>query len=222
MNLIWNGKNATKNILSGSTFLSIMPQAGTQSLVKNEAGDILINSKLFGKGRIILSLINDSYTWALGNQMKDYSSFWTYILQKVGKEKEMAKSYTFPKIPLVNTEIVIQSDSSGLEINKDTVALLQDPTIQFEYRGSWWPRNIGWQSIDNDTEWLYIFGESAWMGVRASEKLSDTQKSLKEEIRNSEEEKIAHQSYEDRINPFWFYILFLFCCLYLWLEVKLS
>jgi hypothetical protein len=222
MNLMWNGKNTTKNILKGSTFLSIMPQAGTQSLVKNEAGDILINSKLFGKGRIILSLINDSYTWALGNQMKDYSSFWTYILQKVGKEKEMAKSYTFPKIPLVNTEIVIQSDSSGLEINKDTVALLQDPTIQFEYRGSWWPRNIGWQSIDNDTEWLYIFGESAWMGVRASEKLSNTQKSLKEEIRNSEEEKIAHQSYEDRINPFWFYILFLFCCLYLWLEVKLS
>lgn len=222
MNLSWEGKYAPKNNLKGSTFLSIMPQAGTQSLVKNESGDILINSKLFGKGRIILSLINDSYTWALGNQMKDYSSFWTYLLQKAGKEKEMNVSYAFPKIPIINKELIIQSDSSRLKINEDKIALIQDPTLQFEHKGSWWPKNIGWQSIDNNAEWLYVFGESAWTGVRASEKLSNTQKTIKEEIRNIKEEKIGNESYEDRVNPFWFYILFLFCCLYLWLEVKLS
>ena len=222
MNLSWNGEYAPKNNLKGSTFLSIMPQAGNQSLVKNESGDILINSKLFGKGRIILSLINDSYTWALGNQMKDYSSFWTYLLQKAGKEKEINVSYAFPKIPLINKELIIQSDSSRLKINEDKIALIQDPTLQFEYKGSWWPKNIGWQSIDNNKEWLYVFGESAWPGVRASEKISNTQKSFREEISNIKEEKISSLIYEDRINPFWFYILFLFCCLYLWLEVKLS
>jgi hypothetical protein len=154
--------------------------------------------------------------------MKDYSSFWTYILQKAGKEKEMNVSYAFPKIPLINKELIIQSDSPRLKINEDKIALIQDPTLQFEYKGSWWPKNIGWQSIDNNEEWLYVFGESAWPGLGASEKLINTQKSLREEIRDNKEEKIGNLIYEDRINPFWFYILFLFCCLYLWLEVKLS
>lgn len=222
MNLTWNGQEATKNILQGSTLLSIMPQSGTQSLVKNESGDILISSKLLGKGRIVLSLINDSYTWVLGNQLNDYSSFWTYILQKAGKKKESSVNYILPQIPILDQELQLSSDSSRLNINDDQIALIQDPVLQFEQRGNWWPKNIGWQSIDNEQEWIYVFDKSAWRGVRAAEKIKNTKKRWMLEKKESIEEKFANSIYEDQISAIWFYILFLLCCTYLWLEEKLS
>jgi hypothetical protein len=222
MNLTWNGQEATKNILQGSTLLSIMPQSGTQSLVKNESGDILISSKLLGKGRIVLSLINDTYTWVLGNQLNDYFSFWTYILQKAGKKKERSVNYILPQIPIINKELQLSSDSLKLNINNDQLALIQDPVLQFEHRGSWWPEKTGWQSIDNEQEWIYVFDKSAWKGVRAAEKIKNTKKRWMLEKKESIEEKFANSSYEDQISAIWFYILFLLCCTYLWLEEKLS
>jgi hypothetical protein len=222
MNLTWNSQEATKNILQGSTLLSIMPQSGTQSLVKNESGDILISSKLLGKGRIVLSLINDSYTWVLGNQLNDYSSFWTYILQKAGKKKESSVNYILPQIPIINKELQLSSDSLKLNINNDQLALIQDPVLQFEHRGSWWPEKTGWQSIDNEQEWIYVFDKSAWRGVRAAEKIKNTKKRWMREKKESIEEKFANSIYEDKVSAIWFYILFLLCCTYLWLEEKLS
>jgi hypothetical protein len=175
-----------------------------------------------GKGRIVLSLINDSYTWVLGNQLNDYSSFWTYILQKAGKKKESSVNYILPQIPILNQELQLSSDSSGLNINNDQIALIQDPVLQFEQRGSWWPKNIGWQSIDNEQEWIYVFDKSAWRGVRAAEKIKNTKKRWMREKKESIEEKFANSIYEDKVSAIWFYILFLLCCTYLWLEEKLS
>jgi hypothetical protein len=222
LNLTWDGQKATKNILQGSKLLSIIPQSGTQSLVKNESGEILISSKLLGKGRIILSLIDDSYTWVLGNQLNDYSSFWTYILQKAGKKKERGGNYTHLQIPIINKELQLSSDSSQLNINDDLIALIQDPILQFEKRGSWWPKNTGWQSIDNEQEWIYVFYESAWKGVRAAEKIKNTKKIWMLDKKDNFEEKILNSIVEDQVSGIWFYILFLICCTYLWLEQKLS
>jgi hypothetical protein len=199
-----------------------MPQSGTQSLVKNELGDILISSKLLGRGKIVLSLINDTYTWVLGNQLNDYSSFWTYVLQKAGKKKEIAVNYSIPQIPIINKELQLSSDSLKLNINGDQLALIQDPVLQFEQRGSWWPEKTGWQSIDNEKEWIYVFDESAWKGVRAAEKIKNTKKRWMLEKKDSIKEKFANSIYEDQFSAIWFYILFLLCCTYLWLEEKLS
>jgi hypothetical protein len=222
IDLKWEGQAATKNVLQGSLSLSIMPQAGSQNLVKNELGDILINSKLLGKGKLILSLINDTYTWILGNQIKDYTSFWTFILQKAAKKKDVAVSYTFPQIVVINKFNEIGTDSSRLKINDDKITLIQDPILQFEQKGIWWPKNSGWQSANDDNSWLYTFEESAWPLVRASQRLNDTKKSLTAENQGDKKDGEFYSNYEDRLSPIWFYLLFLICCTYLWLEQKLS
>jgi hypothetical protein len=222
IDLKWEGQAATKNVLQGSLSLSIMPQAGSQNLVKNELGDILINSKLLGKGKLVLSLINDTYTWILGNQIKDYTSFWTYILQKAAKKKDVAVSYTFPQIVVINKFNEIGTDSSRLKINDDKITLIQDPILQFEQKGIWWPKNSGWQSANDDNSWLYTFEESAWPLVRASQRLNDTKKSLTAENQGDKKDGEFYSNYEDRLSPIWFYLLFLICCTYLWLEQKLS
>ncbi|NQV75825.1 MAG: hypothetical protein HQ491_07215, partial [Bacteroidetes bacterium] len=54
LKLNWEGHSALKAILQGSSSIEILAQAGTQSLVKNERGNILTNSKLFGQGKILL------------------------------------------------------------------------------------------------------------------------------------------------------------------------
>jgi hypothetical protein len=51
LKLNWEKHSALKAILQGSSSIEILGQAGTQSLVKNERGNILTSSKLFGKGK---------------------------------------------------------------------------------------------------------------------------------------------------------------------------
>jgi hypothetical protein len=58
--------------------------------------------------------------------------------------------------------------------------------------------------------------------VRAAEKIKNTKKRWMLEKKESIEEKFANSSYEDQVSAIWFYILFLLCCTYLWLEEKLS
>lgn len=222
MKLTWDGQIALKNTFPSNTFLTIQPLTGAQHLVKNEAGEILISSKLFGKGKVVLNLINDSYTWILGNQGKDYASFWTNILNKAGKKKEKGINYEFPQISTENSEVQLISDSSKINVNKDEIALKQNATLQFEYGGSWWPSTIGWQSIDNEQDWIYVFKESAWETLRASQKIKNTRKSLGDFNEEFTKEENSIKVREEGVNPIWFYILFLLCCTFLWLEAKLS
>ena len=227
--LTWEKHTALKAILQGSSSIEILAQAGTQSLVKNERGNILTNSKLFGQGKILLTVINDSYTWMLGNQEEDYSSFWSYILQKAARKKENPESLAVHFLPVVNkdTDIEFQTETgniSRIQIKGEKIAFKQHPIISFQETGSFWPSESGWQSFqfkNTDTNWFYVFDEKAWTEVKASEKLKNTQNFIEQSAKNITTRNGAVQVYKDSIHPIWFYILFLLCCTYLWLEVKL-
>ena len=228
--LNWEGHSAIKTVLQGSSSIEIMAQAGTQSLVKNESGNILTNSKLFGKGKILLTVINDSYTWMLGNQEKDYYNFWSYILEKAARKKENSESIAVNFLPLINknTGIELQTESDNIpaiQVNEERINLEQHPLMSFQQTGSFWPANSGWQSFKSENtepNWFYVFDKEAWRVVKASEKLKNTQIFIERSEENITTENGAIEVHEDTIHPIWFYILFLLCCTYLWLEVKLS
>ena len=227
--LTWEKHTALKAILQGSSSIEILAQAGTQSLVKNERGNILTNSKLFGQGKILLTVINDSYTWMLGNQEEDYSSFWSYILQKAARKKENPEILAVHFLPVINkdTGIEFQTETgniSRIQIKGEKIAFKQHPLMSFQETGSFWPSEPGWQSFqfgNTDSNWFYVFDEKAWTEVKASEKLKNTQNFIEQSAKNITTGNGAVQVYKDTIHPIWFYILFLLCCTYLWLEVKL-
>jgi hypothetical protein len=96
--------------------------------------------------------------------------------------------------------------------------------MSFQETGSFWPAESGWQSIqseNNDSNWFYVFDKKAWREVKALEKLKNTRIFIERSEKNITTENGAIKVYEDTIHPIWFYILFLLCCTYLWLEVKL-
>jgi hypothetical protein len=228
--LTWEGHSAIKTVLQGGNSMEIIAQSGTQSLVKNESGDILTNSKLSGKGRMLLTVINDSYTWILGNNMEDYSSFWSYILEKAGRKKETSERFVINSLPVINRETGIEFQSEtgitpGIQVNKESIAFKQHPMMSFMQTGLFWPSQPGWQSIQSksaDINWLYVFKKNAWNVVKASEKLKNTRIFIERSEEKITSEKEAMKVYEDTVPSIWFYILFLLCCTYLWLEVKLS
>ena len=229
LKLNWEKHSALKAILQGSSSIEILGQAGTQSLVKNERGNILTSSKLFGKGKILLTVINDSYTWMLGNQEEDYSSFWSYILQKAARKKENPESLAVHSLPVINKDMGIEiqtetGNKSHFQIKGEKLAFKQHSLMSFQETGSFWPSEPGWQSFqfeNTDSNWFYVFDEKAWTEVKASEKLKNTQNFIEQSAKNITTGNGAVQVYKDTIHPIWFYILFLLCCTYLWLEVKL-
>lgn len=222
LNLIWENKKVKKEIINSKTSLHIQATPGNQNLIKNDSGEVLISSKLVGEGKLILSLIQDSYTWLLRDQKSEYATFWTYILNKAINKKEKSNSSIITKIAYLNKKIELKTDSSEIQINKDKIALYQDPILQFEWIGTWWPKNIGWQSINNEKDKLYVFDKSAWSIVRASEKIENMKHQLQLFKDVQKKEEIEDSFYEEQISTIWFYFLFLICCTYLWLEEKLS
>ena len=164
-----------------------------------------------------------------GYSALDYSSFWTYILENAARKKENSESLAVNFLPVINknTGIEFQTETeniSQIQINGEKIAFKQHPMMRFQVTGSFWPLELGWQSFqfkNTDTNWFYVFDEKAWTEVKALEKLKNTQHFIKQSAENFAERKGELKVYEDTIHPIWFYTLFLLCCTYLWLEVKL-
>lgn len=227
--LSWQGHLAKKEVLPGSAAIEIMPQPGTQALVKNERGNILVSSRLSGKGRIMLSTIADSYTWMLGNNNRDYTSYWSFILEKAARKKEVPESWSLNTLPLVNTALRMEVETEqdilpSVLANGSRITFSQDPVLDFRWSGIFWPSESGWQSfrsVNSDTNWFYVSDNSAWKAIRAGEKLKNTRKFIEHAASDVTANTGLAQTYTDSVPPVWFYILFLLCCTYLWLEAKM-
>lgn len=229
ISLNWDGYKAKKTVLPGSVAAEILPQPGTQALVRNERGIILVNSKLYGKGRIILSTLSDSYTWMLGNNTGDYTSFWSLLLEKAARRKELTHSWSVNTFPLVNKGVRMEVENLSDSIpqalaNESRITLKQDPVLDFRWSGTFWPLREGWQTfglLNSDKGWLYVSGEKSWKGILAAEKSTNTRKVTQQARADNINEKGSFKTIKATVPAIWFYLLFILCCTYLWLEAKM-
>ncbi len=232
ISLNWDDFNTKKMTLSSSGSFRILPKEGNQALVKDDKANIIVSSKLFGRGRILLSSINDSYTWILGNDLKSYSSYWSKLIGDIARMKELNTVWALKDpLPVLNqqTAIIIETESDSIPVASSEGELLkfaQDDVLGFQWTAPYWPRKAGWQLLESGTSqnsiqsWFYVFNKNDWASVKAIEKIKNNNKVAENTLAGNNEQNSVERYYRETVPPAYFFILFLLSCTYLWLEAK--
>lgn len=232
--LKWDDYSANKMTLPGSVAFKIMPKDGNLALVNDEKANVLVSSKLYGSGRIILSSIQDTYTWILGNDLKSYASYWSKLLENAARKTELNSAWIlnnpFMRVNQEN-QIILETSSDSIPLGHsdgEPLRFAQDPVLGFQWEAPVWPKKSGWHSLDygirNTTDinksWYFIFDKNDWSVIHAARKIKNTRKQAEQHFKYKSEQINKFKSYKETIPEIYFYILFILSCTYLWLEAK--
>jgi hypothetical protein len=184
-----------------------------------------------GSGRIGSTVFQNTFELILNGQAKTYQSFWSKIIENLSKPKMLSVQWsashnlayknqpfqfelrtTFPK-PIVKS-------SEGY-----TIPLKRDVHVKSLWKGKVYPREIGWNQnfISQDTidskEVLHYFvtDSSQWKSITNF----NTIEANENRFNNSSSSEIKPRTTLKLVNPLWFFMLFILCSGYLWLEPKL-
>lgn len=229
--LNWAGHTATKSTGPSVSSLEIVPATDQQPLVSDKQNHILASSKISGAGRIVINTLNDTYTWVLANNLPDYASYWSYLLGKAARKSTPTLTISpINQFPTVNeqTDLELENHPDSLpEVKADNVSLkfAQNPTAQYLRTARYWPAVTGWQDIYSSGQKVaawYIFDKTDWINAKASKKLDETRSFINEQQTSVRTAEQAVSAYTYTVPTFYFFILLVLCCTYLWLEPKLS
>jgi hypothetical protein len=222
---IINGqKSASAKLAYGSAH--IIYQNGTQPLVKTNER-LIAASALYGSGKIILTTLNNTFSWMLGGNKQDYSTLWSAMISKAaGNGDEMANAVSFSSLPVAGEPIVLQvlqSNASPITVNNEPVAPSQNPVVPFEWDATYRPSSAGWKKFkqgDKITNW-FVYSNNNWQALQSAEKLMATTQYVALHPNNSIVTKQIHQKVQIEVPKIYFYILLLMACTFLWIETKL-
>lgn len=228
----WDDYKVKKMNSGSSALFRILPKDGSLALVRDNESNILVSSQLFGKGRVLLSGINDTYTWILDNDFKSYAAFWSKIIGDNAKSKEINTLLALKNpLPILNQEttLIIESNYDTIPILRSEAEFLkfkQDPVLGFQWSAPFWPKKIGWNLLESGNfpdliqTWFYVFNKNDWATVNAVARVKNNKKMAEKSFSERIGEYNSDKYYSEAVPPVYFYILFLLSCTYLWLEAK--
>lgn len=213
---------------------AIRPHWGLQPLIEDEMERILAGASHRGAGLIGLSLIRDSYRWILEGNAQYHAAYWSYLLTAlVRKDQHQARWITPTTKPIIvdqPLDLTVETSATfpiGL-VNAETgepdsIFLQQDLTEPRRWRGTFWPREAGWQQISiagQESHWFYVYEKKNWSTWQAAQKIVATQRQalLYSNL------PLGQRRLEPQARPIsmvWFFVLFLISNACLWLEKKL-
>lgn len=226
----WPGNTAKKMSTTLSPPLEILPSLGDQPLVKDGQGHIIVSSKLYGAGRIILTTLADTYSWMLGNNPADYSSYWSFLIEKAARKTELTEQWSImDQFPTVNKQTLIRLENVSdtvphAEIESMPLRFQQDQIQSSFWTAEYWPSVSGWYTVTTNYQQTggYVFDHDDWRSVKAEQKITNTRKFISNSKAELKAAANPQNFYRYTIESIYFFILFVLCCSYLWLETKLS
>ncbi len=230
ISLSWAGQTAKKASPPTGWVMDIVARPDEQALVRDNKNHILVSSKLYGAGRMIVSTVPDTYTWMLSNNAADYSSYWSHILEKAARKTEPSESWALlDKFPVVNSPVPLRLESAATNIPSASAAniplhLAQGALQSYQWDAEYWPSEAGWQSVRSGSKegWWYVYGDGDWGSVRRAERIENTERFVRERKEKVQEVGSVARTYMYTVAAVWWYVLFLVACAYLWVEGKLS
>lgn len=207
----------------------------TKSLVTESAGATLVAQQSRGWGKVAASLLTDTYRWALASKSGVYETYWTFLVQQLARKTWTAQEWTIPPLPVMDQPASLQlsyftSDSMATPVGeiytadsvRTAIHFRQDPLLPHLWTSTFWPESGGWHRVRTSSEEgtaFYVFAHGDWQTVRQAQR--------------REQNRALHQSATPALKAFqaisipyevpaiYFFLLFLVCSGFLWLEEKL-
>lgn len=205
----------------------IRSQNGTQSLVNDVQGHLLVSTSLAGPGRLTFTTVNNTFNWMLAGDKDDYADFWSLLISKTARKGVVAGNWLASPLPMVNQPLQLQLETSltpgQISIERSMVAPVQNLLIPFEWGDTYWPATAGWHSIrqnNGQPAWCYVYEKDEWQGVKAFEKMAETRRYAKTNTVSATVTKQIHEKMRIDVPKIYFYLVLLLACSFLWVESK--
>jgi hypothetical protein len=199
----------------------IIYRDGTQPLVKTKER-VLAGSALYGSGRIVFTTLNNTFSWMLGGNKKDYTALWATLINKAARRNEEPENdIQFSSLPVAKQPVILQvsqGNASPIIINNELMAPAQSPAVPFEWVVTYRPSSAGWKNLKQGS-W-FAYSQNDWKSLRSAEKISATKKYAALHPNSQIVTKQIQQKVWIDIPKLYFYILLLAACTFLWIETK--
>lgn len=206
--------------------LSIQFQDGMRPLVTNARGHLLAATSLTGNGKLVYTLINNSFSWALAGNKGDYAKLWSALIRQAARKTPPEANWAIhTDIPSVSepVDLLLQSEIAGIA-TAGSAALPpdQNPLLLFEYHYQYRPETTGWQLVKagNATNWWYVYGDEEWQSIRKLKKQADTRHYSLSLAGANDVTKQIQKKATILVSKIYAYILLLLACTFLWAEAK--
>jgi hypothetical protein len=226
---ITNGEMAPA-ILPVDQPLFIRYKNGMQPLVTDSVNNIITGMIAEGAGRIAFSTLNNTYNWQLSGNTKSYSYFWSDLLQKTARQKISETSFeTSSLLPVEQESVSIvyganDGTSQGLTVDGKKLALAQNGNLTDQWHGTYWPLKPGWQLGVNEqgiTNNWYVYDKYDWKYVKAQKKINATKQYVQNGGEITKNERVEEKGLPVPVPLAYFFLPFIICCGFLWMERKI-
>ncbi|AWM32808.1 hypothetical protein DDQ68_08455 [Hymenobacter nivis] len=212
---------------------TLRPSTALQPLVQGPDAALVAAKRRFGLGAVVVSVVPETFRWALQGQDAGYASFWNRLLSAATPAAPAAATWRVATgWPKAQNSTALHLEAGAFPSAPPTVRALaggptvalplrQDPRLPEWSTALFWPAAAGWHQVQGPGKTsfsFYVFGPDDWQGPEAQ------QRQLAAAQRASAAPGPAATAPGAVQEPWpagWFFGLFLLAAGYLWLEEKL-
>ena len=228
--LTWPGVSAA---VRTSLPAHLRPTAALKPLVSGPGTALVAASRRFGLGTVVVSVVPETFRWALQGQSTAYGSFWSQLLEAATPPPALAATWQLasrwprPQHPLTlrlsgalpppTERPTVRRLVGGAAVQ---LALAQDTRLPEWSTAQYWPRAAGWHQVQGPGRAAYnffVFDSAAWRGPE----LTERRQALAQLTTATKLNGAATGSVQEPWPTGWFFGLFLLAIGFLWLEEKL-
>ncbi len=202
--------------------------------ITTREGELLGVYRPYGLGRILGSVLRDTYQLPLQGNQASYNALWTALLNAALPPAEQGLQWKAQtELPRKDApfRFQVRTTSDSTRVLDDTgqvIPLMQDFHLPYLWEGTDYPLAPGWNRLsaaesgeantegDPESFDFYTFGEDDWQAREASARLAANRREFNGQLAN--QEPVMEVA---AISPLWGFMLFLLCMGWLWLEPRL-
>ncbi|WP_318345581.1 hypothetical protein [Flagellimonas baculiformis] len=183
------------------------------------------------KGKMATSILQDTYHLLLDGNQDAYAKLWTQLLNELARQQEVETEWqALTDIPRKDQpfdfKLRTTMESPQVETGQGTgIPLLQDFSVSTLWNGTRYPRNVGWNhlglSVDSLSRFSYfVFDTNERKAVAQQNVLEANIRQFGQHEGFGKVKSLTSKDYVP-ISPLWFFVPFVLCMGWLWLEPKL-
>lgn len=210
----------------------LRPGGALQPLITAPGGAVVAASRRVGLGATVVSVVPETFRWALQGQTAAYTSFWSQLLTAATPPPAPAATWLAlsrwprPQQPLTlrlagpqpASPPTVQPLAGGPAV---ALALAQDTRLPEWSTAQYWPATAGWHQVrgpGRTAHSFYVYDPAAWRGPE----LLARQQALSQRAALARASQALETTTGQQPWPVgWFFGLFLLAAGFLWLEEKL-
>lgn len=210
---------------------TLRASARLRPLVTTSSGQAVVASQRVEAGTMVVSVLPETFRWALQNDSLTYNAYWSRLLTAVARPEPATAAWRVTTAwPRPNTPVEVQLTTATFPNTAPTVqgaaqpirlAMRQDTRLPEWSTGQFWPDSAGWHRVTlagKAAHSFYVFGGQNWLGPETELRQQAAQAWLADaSISTATSPILTRQAWP----AVWFFGLFLLGAGFLWLEEKL-